>query len=407
MARLGLWGWELQSVTALMEFDTVSGTPTIDTTIKRSGAASMRCNCTGTAKYVQHQYGSGNNSYMSVWIYIASLPNANAILLRLWDGAAGGNIQLKSDGKLQYYDGSGAQLGSDTSALSLNTWYNIQIKSLEFGGFTGEEGRFNGSSIGSNSTNFSGDFVRVGVQSAVTCDIYFDDLIINDTGGSVENSWPSIYEKVIHGHPNAAGDSNTWEKSGGGAGSSTNYQDVDEITPDNGTTYLVRDTGASNTPKDLYNIESSATIGLVTGDTIVCIAVGARGGSTSATSAAGRNVNVGIKAGGTEAWSGSIDWSINGYTTHADPVPRVYKYVAYVDPSDAAAWTLSKIDSLQIGVRANSAATTDVRVSTVWVAIGYIPSTSAIKTVNALAKASVKTFNSLAIASVKSINSLQ
>ncbi len=372
MARLWQCGAELQSATALMEVDTVSGAVAIDTTTKRSGAASFRMNCTGTAKYLQHQYNTGTNSYFSAWFYFASFPGSTAIILRLWDGAGGQLVQITSAGKLQFIDSGGTQRGSDTAALSTGVWYNIQLSALEFGGFAGQEARLNGVQIGTIGTAYTGDFIRIGVQSSVTMDMYVDDIIINDTSGSAQNSWPSLVSRIVHAHPNAAGDSNTFEKQGGGAGSSTNYQDADEITPDDATTYLVRDTGASNQAKDLYNIESSSTVGIGASDTIVCVAVGARVGSTSATNAAGRNLNYGIKAGGTEAWSGSIDASINGWTTNADPVPRNYKYVAYVDPSDAAAWTATKIDSLQIGVRCNSAATTDVRFSAVWVSIEFI-----------------------------------
>lgn len=373
MARLWQCGAELQSATALMEVDTVSGAVAIDTTIKRSGAASFRMNCTGTAKYIQHQYGSGGvDSFLSAWFYFASFPGSTAIIMRLWDGGAGQRIDITSGGQLQFIAGDGStQLGSNTAALSLNTWYNIQIAGTDTP--TLQEARLNGVVIGTTSaTGFAGNFIRVGCQSAVTMDMYVDDIIVNNDLASNETSYPNVFSRIVHLKPNAAGDSNTWEKQGGGAGSSTNYQDVDEITPDGATTYLVRDTAVSNTPKDLYHVEDCSTAGIGGKDKIICLGVGGRIGAISATSAAGRNINFGIKAGGTEAWSGSVDASINGYTTNADPVPRTYKYVAYVDPSDSAVWTPTKLNSLQAGIRANSAATTDVRVSTIWVSVEYV-----------------------------------
>jgi hypothetical protein len=47
MSRLFSSGFELQSVTSLVEFDSVSGAPTINTSIKRSGAAITRYLCCG------------------------------------------------------------------------------------------------------------------------------------------------------------------------------------------------------------------------------------------------------------------------------------------------------------------------------------------------------------------------
>ena len=44
MARLWSSGFELQSVTSGVEWDTTTGLPTIDTTTKRSGAASLNSN---------------------------------------------------------------------------------------------------------------------------------------------------------------------------------------------------------------------------------------------------------------------------------------------------------------------------------------------------------------------------
>jgi len=405
-----LWqsGAELQSATALMEYDTVSGSPTIDTTTKRSGNASIRFNTTGTAKYIQHVTGSGTTDmFLSAHCLFNSFPASNTKIMQLYDGGVlAQSIQVTSAGVVQFWDSTGAQHGSDGPTLSTGVWYNLQLSGRDTP--AEQEAWIDGVQIGTTGGGYAGNGIRLGVDGSVTMDMYCDDIIVNSDGGSAQNSFPSITSKIVHLQPDASGDSNTFEKSGGGAGSSTNYQDVDEVTPDDATSFLARDTGASNQAKDLYNAESSSSAGIGSSDTIVLVAVGGRGGSDSATSAAGRNINWGIKAGGTEAWSGSTDMSINGYTTNADPVPRSYKYIGYVDPSDSGAWTIADIDALQIGVRANSSATTVLKPTTVWASIQYeASSSSAIKTVVDLVKASVKTVNGLAIASVKSWNGLQ
>lgn len=367
-----LWqsGAELQSAAALMEVDTITGSPSISTTIKRSGNAAWRFNASGSATYFQHQYSaSGTDAFLSAWFYFASFPGSNAIIFRLWDGAAGQRIEISSTGVLEFFNGAGTSLGT-TSALSTGVWYNIQIAGTDSPGL--QEARLNGSVIGTSGTGFSGAYIRLGVQSAVTMDMYVDDIIVNDDLNGIQDTYPSIDARIIHLKPNGAGDSNTWYHDSGGAGDANNYTECYETTPDDATSYVVRNTAVSNQPKDLYAMESPSLYNILRNDPIVAVAVGARIGSTSNTSAAGRNGNVGIKSGGTEAWSGSVDWSINGWRTHADPVPRIYKYVAYVDPSDSAAWTYTKLESIQAGARANSSATTDVRVSTIWLSVQYI-----------------------------------
>ena len=375
MSMLWACGFELQSATALMEYDTNSGTPSISTSIKRSGAASLRCNASGTAVYMQHQYSTGIDSFLSAWVYFVSFPGSNAIIMRLWDGAAGQRIEITSGGQLQFYDGAGTQQGSNTAALSLNTWYNIQIAGQDTP--TYQEARLNGTVIGTNSTTgFSGGFIRLGVQSAVTMDMYIDDVVVCDDLTGNMATYPEVAMRVGYLRPNAAGNSNTFRNNANAVGDANNYTECDETTPDDTTTKIQRNTGASNRPSDQYNIEAPSVAGIDVDDKIFCVAVGARGGSDSATSAAGRNANVGIRSSTTDAWSGSIDYSINGYTTNADPVPRVPKYVAYVDPADSAAWTYSKVDSLQVGVRANSSATTVLRFTALWLLVLYVQSVS-------------------------------
>src|SRR5690348_9133610 len=76
-----LWGSgaELNSATALMEVDSVTGSPTISSTIKRSGNYAWRFNASGSATYFQHQYSTGSDTFYSAWFYFASYPSSTAI----------------------------------------------------------------------------------------------------------------------------------------------------------------------------------------------------------------------------------------------------------------------------------------------------------------------------------------
>jgi hypothetical protein len=74
-------------------------------------------------------------------------------------------------------------------------------------------------------------------EAQTTGDWFFDDLAINDNTGSFQNSYPGE-GKIIHLKPNAAGDSNGFSvQVGGTVGSSNNYTRVNEVTPDDATSY--------------------------------------------------------------------------------------------------------------------------------------------------------------------------
>src|SRR3990167_7619952 len=92
MARLWSSGAELQSVTNGVEWDTNTGTLAIDTTIKRSGAASLRINTAGTARYVTHRFRADSTvrTFVRFYLYIASAPAAATYILRHGDGVGFG-----------------------------------------------------------------------------------------------------------------------------------------------------------------------------------------------------------------------------------------------------------------------------------------------------------------------------
>src|SRR3990167_277742 len=129
-------GCELQSVTSGVEWDTTTGSPTIDTTTKRSGAASLRCNPSAATAFIRHQYSASNptaNFYARFYLYIATSTNALDDIFALYDAGEFSNslsIRLNSNRTLELWDWdfiANAQLGSDSSALDLNTWYRIEV----------------------------------------------------------------------------------------------------------------------------------------------------------------------------------------------------------------------------------------------------------------------------------------
>ena len=119
-----LWdtGCELQSVTSGVEWDTTTGSPTIDTTTKRSGAASLRCNPSAATAFVRHNIGGTvgtNNFYFRFYLYIVTSTDALDTIFMVRDDFPSANmtIRLNSNRTLELWnEDDGAQIGSDSSA---------------------------------------------------------------------------------------------------------------------------------------------------------------------------------------------------------------------------------------------------------------------------------------------------
>src|SRR3990167_3366919 len=138
MARVMSMGFELQSATAGIEVLTVTGTPTIDTTTKRSVAASMRFNAAGSEVSAKlTDYSGGIDGHYRCYLRFASFPASLTKVIQIQDlGGDHTSIRINSDGTLELWIDSGtpAQSGVDSSALSLDTWYRIELRVGTFAG---------------------------------------------------------------------------------------------------------------------------------------------------------------------------------------------------------------------------------------------------------------------------------
>jgi hypothetical protein len=388
MARLWSCGFELQSATALMEWDTNAGTgaPAISTTTFRSGLAALRINPTTQQRYIEHQLdasGTVKRTFHRFYLNIATAPSATTAIYAIGQsGFFPCYIRLTTARKLELYDGNTAavvQTGATT--LATGTWYRVEVDHNDGASGTGTVTIYlDGVSEATGACSVINGFsrVRMGVYNFnATADLFFDDWAVNDTSGSAQTGLPGA-GSIVHLYPDSAGDGNTWQTSAGGAGSATNVQAVDEVTPDDGTTYLKRI--ATTIKVDDYNLESSASKGIGSGDTVTLVAVGVRGGAISATASTDRDILLRIKsqASGTVVKSASSTnrMNINGWTTHAAAVVRNHKLVSYTDPQAGGAWTPAKLDTAQIGMENQTSVITEVRVSAIWALVEYVPATT-------------------------------
>lgn len=398
MARLWSSGFEINSATSNIEWRTCTNSPTISSTTVRTGGFAGRITslAAGTPKYFQNWIGDGGDGdgpyFCRAYFRVATAPAVQTTIIGLQSIISGDNvlnIQLTTDLKLELHNATAGQVGSDSAALSLNTWYRIEFKIDASGGAGADEltARIDGVNFASSTTLTLGTGIALLLlggnlhsELADAGDWFWDDVAINDSTGSAQTSWPGE-GRIVHLKPNGAGDNNAWKHDDGTAGDTNNYTECDEVTPDDATSYVKRiDTGSHI---DDYACEGSADGGIDSFDTITLVAIWVRAGAISATST-NRFGNVRIKSasGATVLASADLDWSVNGWLTTSDTASTVLMHplVSYTDPTTTVAWTptgTNSIDNMQIGFINTSSSTNEIRVTTIHALVEYVDGAAA------------------------------
>src|SRR5688572_2169742 len=291
MARLWSAGAELQTATAGIEFSSIStNAPAISTSVKRSGNASWLLTNTSAAEGFRQQHTASQGSYyFRFYLYVEALPSSTAVLGGFrTTGVSKATIRLTTSGALQLFDTEdGIQIGSNSSDLSLDTWYRIEVHadtttlsstSVEARAYVDTPGATafwnpSGTMNIANNANNVGCYTGGGDATLI---YYVDDLAVNDTTGSFQNSWCGE-GKVIALRPNGDGDNSQWTGSDGN--STDNYLLVDETPPDSAD-YVQSNT---NNQIDDYNFEATPAA-LGASDVINVVQVGVLAAVSDATS---------------------------------------------------------------------------------------------------------------------------
>lgn len=386
MARLWSCGFELQTITVGMEWRTnTNNSPGIETTIVRSGAAAVRFNGTATLENFIHIVASAQGvRYYRAYIYLVAAPSIDGLKFYTVNNASNEKIgfRVNSNRTLEFHNEEDfTQIGSDSSAISLDTWYRLELKidSTTLAS-TAVEARLYAASDEttllwnpSATVDLAADPNRWRIGQSVsnsTFDMVMDDLAVNDNSGSFQNSWCGEGSLIIL-RPNAAGDSAQWTR--GGTDSGANWSQTEEVTPDDVTTYVESNTSGQI---DQYNLE--ATPSAIESDSVInWVGVGSRFAISNATGADPDFV-VGLKAsGGTVDKTGNLSGS--GATTYTSMQTTLGNYPAlsndsnYQLPGTANAWTKSDLDSAQVHLEETATDTHFIRVSALWVYVDYSP----------------------------------
>ncbi|HSX31229.1 MAG TPA: hypothetical protein VLE99_04895 [Candidatus Saccharimonadales bacterium] len=387
MARVHQSGFELNSTTANVEWNLfgTAGT-TITSGAARSGGFGLRISSltSGTQAGAVYKWLSvaGTGPYFfRAYVNVQTLPSGSNHIMSFNSGTGtpGASplckITLESNGTLILRNQSGTQIGSASSALSTGTWYMLELKTdtTAASGSRVIEGRLNGSVFATTSTGTQTNSLAVSVggnmdaEAQTTGEWWFDDIAVNDSTGSFQTSYPGD-GKIIHLKPNAAGDANGFATQvGGTAGSTNNYTRVNEVPPDNTTSY--NQSGTLNT-QDMFNVDDS---GIGSADTVNVVMVGIRIRNDVADAALTIKAQIEKTSGGTIAQGSAIIANQTSFGTNQTTTPHNYTLVTYQDP-DSGNWARSTLDSMQIGYKITVAGTNNILVTNVWAIVDYTPS---------------------------------
>lgn len=351
-----------------MEFGSISAAGSIVTSPVRTGTYAMRITSlsSGQDKGMQHITG-GNTFYVRFYLRIATAPSAEN---RVSGIETATYITVDNSRQLRLYDEDGV-IGSASSALDANTWYCVEYM-MDKSGSAGSHivaARLNGVQFASASNRSISTSVgaikfggNLGSEAQTTGDWFFDDIGINDSSGSKQNSWPGG-GSVVYLRPNAAGDNTQWTRAGSDSGN--NWDQVNEITPNDDTDRVVSQTSGHI---DDYNVDSHS-INDASNITLVQVGVRIKGVTT------GTNAGVVLRykaaSSGTVVESSTINYTITFWNTNAENTPRNYQLTSYTNPTTGANLTPSDITDSQIGIRCTGGASNDVWIGALWLVVEY------------------------------------
>jgi hypothetical protein len=293
------------------EWNSTTGSPSIDATTKKTGSYAMRCNTSSAQAYAG---GPGSITRFSLYLYIASFPSSTTLIVGSESVA---NVRLGTTGILYLYDGNTEE--DSYSSLNTGQWYRIS-----------------GSIDGSNNAKLFVDGIErcttsamsetyfgasLGVISSVTADLYFDDWAQDSTASTADLGDIRVQVAL----PESNGNANQYDQT-------TGYTYCDNLPAD---TDYVEDNG-SDVAREQFNIPSMTSMGIA-GETPQAVNVIVRmdrdggGATTHSISVRDNSTDFEYATAGVAAWT------------------QYNQYLATM-PSGGGAWTEVRWDALQVGV---------------------------------------------------------
>lgn len=368
MARIVMCGWETGSVDQLGVKGNgggFGGLPTVvsSTPTARSGTYCLKI-APGTfasnsvpRMYVRFSHATLTELYYAFGVYRSNVGDSTTLPAETMFAAYGSDasvnllLSLDPNGVIRAYTvgvasgtdpapASAVLLGTASGAVQASVWTLIELRLIASATSGTVEVRQNGVPVLSlsgvrtvqnvaNYASFQVEFRRWVAQDGLSASFFaFDDVRVNDTSGSVNNSWPgdgSIRVMVPNGVGTTIGGTPLTP-----TGSATNWQNVDE-TPPSTTDY---NAGTSVGTGETYALTDAPS------NVSACMAIDVIAYALNA-DASGGNFGVVVRSGGANSESAAVPLTVS---------PLFYHRLLETDPTDSAAWTAAKLTALEAGV---------------------------------------------------------
>jgi len=237
-------------------------------------------------------------------------------------------------------------LGSGSTGISSDTWHYVEwhivisdtvgVVDLRLNGgaelsLTAQDTNATGGGGDIKTIKFGQPYTGLSGAPGVVANFYYDDFIVNDTTGTVSNSWPdgAGVEMLV---PNADGNYTAWTSTGG----AVDYTEIDDVTtygnlPDDDTTTILSGTLNQRTSVALSN---TVQVGQVEAVMLCTYAKNSAAGADEM--AQGVRISTTDYDSATFIPATSYGWQKNILT---------------LSPATSARWTTAEIDAMEMGWR--------------------------------------------------------
>lgn len=195
-----------ESGTIAGEGATGTGSAVIDSTVVRTGVKSLKSTDNGNSyiEYTPLGTADGETLYARLYFRVTGIPTVASMEIAEFTSAGDATqarVLLQVGGKLALFasasvGGGGVQIGITAAPIVVNTWYMLELAEMvSVAGNDYVEARLNSasfaSSSGVNRYNSVPNRLLVGNYGASSgFNVYYDDVAINNSRGSSNNSWP-------------------------------------------------------------------------------------------------------------------------------------------------------------------------------------------------------------------------
>lgn len=224
----------------------------------------------------------GTDYFLRAYIRVTGSPNGSIEILSL--GFNNYNVIMSATRTLRMRSGTVA-FGAESSALAVDTWYRVElrVRTSASANSSQMELLLDGTQVDVsttvNNTTVAGDptfgWINSGQNNGQF--LYFDDLALNDSNGSAQNSWPGD-GKIVLLLPTSDNARGSWVAGSAGTTSTSNLWEGLNNTPPIGTsTPLATTEGISNAisgataPNGDFNMATYTAAGVGASDTINCV----------------------------------------------------------------------------------------------------------------------------------------